>query len=87
MHQRRSVCPSKEVEDDVDNHVLLTTDHAASPYLNENVSRVDPILCRHSLGVPKEAGIDTGVSQCQCLPINTNRAVLERADDIVRSVL
>ncbi len=36
--------------------------------------------------VPQEARVHTGVTESQCLPVNTHRPVLERPHKVVRRI-
>ncbi len=40
-----------------------------------------------ALGVPQEAGVDAGVAEGQGLPVDPDRTVLQRADEVVGGVL
>src|SRR3569832_207243 len=72
-----------EVEGDVDDHVLLATDHRPPPDLDEDRAGVQPVLLGGPLGVPEEARVDPGVAQRQRLAVDQDRAVLQRPHEVV----
>ena len=67
-----------EVEGNVDDHVFLTTDHAASTQLEQNVAGVEVVHLGRLLGMAKEAGVHPGVAEAQRFPVDSDRAILQR---------
>ena len=55
----------KQIQRDVDDHILLAADHPPFAQLDENIHRAEAIARRRRFAVAQEAGVDPGVAQRQ----------------------
>src|SRR5688572_4111596 len=74
------------IEGNVDDHVLLAPDHAPAAELNKNLTRIDAIVRSSLLGMAQEAGVDAGIAERERFPVNANRPILERTDQLLGGV-
>ncbi len=73
----------QQIECDVDDHVLLATDHTAFAQLDQNVYCLDAVASSCNFCMAKEARINAGVAESESLAINTYRTILEWANQII----
>ncbi len=64
---------SREVEGDVDDHVLLVTDESPAADLEQDVAHVHAVPGGGRLSVAQEAGVDTGVPEGEGLAVDLHQ--------------
>ena len=77
---------ARQVQGNIDNHVLLSVNHMSLADFEKECSRIDPTFGCCLFGRTQKRGMQSRVAQRQGLAIDPNRPVLQGPDELLGRV-